>query len=405
MNWEERINSIKFSIETGDGQTYYPLYKGGELEKEYNTSSFEFISVKGTLVDRKKPKSRKLPLVFWFEGADNIDQADKFEISADDPRAWRVNHPFYGLISGQPISIKRDDSSLNVTEITVPFWESIDADYPVSNFTVKDNTRDKRDLVYSVSALSAITNVKFASIDVAKQAQSIADMSGEMKSIQDNNTYSNFQNALNSGLKAIDNLLEAPLNAIQTIQNFLDLPATYEQAIEGRIASYENIYYRLKTSIATLADKKYFESMGASTIASMSMVAVNPIVGDYVLVSDVEKMTARIAKIHKDYVDTLGDLKVSVYDVNNTYSPDASVQSELNSLVNYAIANLYLMSFETKRERIVITDKKTNVILLVHRYLGLDDDDENIDTFVKTNNLKLNQLFSIEKGTEIRYAK
>lgn len=405
MNWEQRINNIKFSIETGDGKIYYPLYKGGELEKEYNTSSFEFISVKGTLVDRKKPKSRKLPLVFWFQGADNIEQADKFEISADDPRPWRVNHPFYGLISGQPISIKRDDSSLNVTEITVPFWESIDADYPVSNFTVKDNTRDKRDLVYSVSALSAITNVKFASIDVAKQAQSISDMSGEMKSIQDNNTYSDFQNALNAGLKAIDNLLEEPLNAIQTIQNFLDLPATYQQAIEGRIASYENIYYRLKTSIATLVDKKYFESMGASTIASMSMVAVNPIVGDYVLVSDVEKMTARIAKIHKDYVDTLGDLKVSVYDVNNTYSPDASVQSELNSLVNYTIANLYLMSFETKRERIVITDKKTNVILLVHRYLGLDDDDANIDTFVKTNNLKLNQLFAIEKGTEIRYAK
>lgn len=405
MNWEERINSIKFSIETGDGKIYFPLYKGGELEKEYNTSSFEFISVKGTLVDRKKPKSRKLPLVFWFQGADNITQADEFEVSADDPRSWSINHPFYGLISGQPISIKRDDSSLNLTEITVPFWESIDADYPVSNFTVKDNTRDRRYLVYFASALSAVTNVKFASIDVAKQSQSIADMSGEIKSIQDNNTYSDFQNALNSGFKAIDNLLEAPLNAIQTIQNFLDLPATYEQAIEGRIASYENIYYRLKTSIATLADKKYFESMGASTIASMSMVAVNPIMGDYTLVSDVEKMTARIAKIHKDYVDTLGDFKVSVYDVNNTYSPDASVQSELNSMVNYTIANLYLMSFETKRERIVITDKKTNVILLVHRYLGLDDDDANIDTFVKTNNLKLNELFAIEKGTEIRYAK
>jgi hypothetical protein len=63
------------------------------------------------------------------------------------------------------------------------------------------------------------------------------------------------------------------------------------------------------------------------------------------------------------------------------------------------------MSFETKRERIVITDKKTNLILLVHRYLGMDDDDENLDVFIKTNNLKLNQLFSIEKGVEIRYAK
>jgi len=154
-----------------------------------------------------------------------------------------------------------------------------------------------------------------------------------------------------------------------------------------------------------LADKKYFESIGGSTIASMSVVAVNPQFGDYVLVSDVEKMTSRIASIYNDYTETLDSLKISVYDVNNTYNPDASVQSELSSLVNYTIANLYSMSFETKRERIVITDKKTNVILLVHRFLGLDDDDENINTFVQTNNLKLNQLFVIEKGVEVRYAK
>src|SRR6478736_7730044 len=308
MDWSERIENIKFSIQTGDGKTYFPLYKGGETEREYNTSSFEFISVYGTLVDRKKPKSRKLPLVFWFQGANNTEQADEFETSADDPRPWTVVHPFYGTISGQPISIKRDDSSLNITEITVPFWESIDADYPTSNFTVKDNTRDRHDLVYSLASLSAITNVKFASIDIADQAQSIVDMSGEMKSIQDNNTYAEFQNVLNAGLKAIDGLLEAPLNAIQSIQNFLDLPSTYEQAIEGRIASYENIYRRLKTSITTLADKKYFESIGGSTIASMSVVAVNPQFGDYVLVSDVEKMTSRIASIYNDYTETLDSL-------------------------------------------------------------------------------------------------
>jgi hypothetical protein len=210
---------------------------------------------------------------------------------------------------------------------------------------------------------------------------------------------------LNAGLKAVDGLLEAPLNAIQTIQNFLDLPATYVQAIEGRIASYENIYWRLKTSIKTLADKKYFESMGGSTIASISVVVVNPQVGDYVLVSDVEKMTARLANLHQDYKTTLDSLKVSVYDVNNTYNPDATLQSELDSLVNYTVSHLYLMSFETKRERIVITDKKSNAILLVHRYLGMDDDDNNLDEFIKTNNLKLLDLFTIPKGTEIRYAK
>ena len=405
MDWIDRINDIKFSIKTGDGKIYYPLYKGGEIEREFNTSTFEFISVSGTLVDRKKPKSRKITLVFWFQGADNIDQADAFDISCDDPRAWEVMHPFYRFISGQPMSIKRDDSSLNITEVTVPFFESIDIDFPLTNYSIKDNTRDKHRRVYELSKTSAVTNVSFISADIPKLKQSILDMSGEMNKIQDGNTYSDFQNALNSGLKAIDNLLESPLEAMAKIQDFLDLPATYERAIEARIGNFENIYYRLKATINTLADKKYFESMGSSLIASMSLGMVLPRVGDYVLVTDVAAMTDKLSAIYNDYTETLDTIQNSVYEVGNSYSPDASVQIELNSLVNFTVANLYFMSFETKRERIVITAKQTNLILLVHRYLGLDADDENIDTFVKTNNLKLNNLFVIEKGVQIKYAK
>ncbi len=405
MSWKDRVDNIPFSIETGDGKVYFPLYKGGERDKEYNTSLFDFIDVYGTLVTRKKPRSPFFTLVFWFQGENNIEQSEEFEASADDPRPWTVTHPFYGTIKGQPISIKRDDSSLNITEITVPFWESIEADYPFINFSVKDNTREKHNTVLYASSLSAITNVEFASIDVSKMASSIADMSGEMKSIQDDNTYSEFQNALNSGLKAIDNLLDQPLNAIQYIQNFLDLPALYEQAVEVRVGVYESIYQRLKFSIRTLADKKYFESIGGTLIASLSLTMVTPQQGDYVLVSDVVNKTNRLLAVYNDYMALLDDLKVSVYDVKNTYNQDATVQSELASLVSYTVANLYSLSFDTKRERIFYTDKNTNVVLLVHRYLGLDESDENIAEFVKTNNIKLEELFSIEKGRMIKYAK
>lgn len=405
MTWEDRINSITFSIQTGDGLMWFPLWKGGEKETEFNTSSFNFINVYGTLVDRKKTQGGKFPLVFWFEGEDNITQADRFEASCDDPRAWTVIHPLYGQILGQPISIKRDDSNLNVTEISIPFWETIDADYPTSNFSVKDNTMDRHRNVFNSSMSSFDQNNKLSSIDIPFMADSIYDMSGAMQSIQDGNTYADFQNALNSALKATDNLLSDPLNAIQNVQNFLDLPSVYIQAIEGRIASYENIYWRLKSSITTITEKKYFESIGASVISCICVTVVNPITGDYVLVSDVDKMVSRLKVIYNDYLATLDTLSVSIYDVNKTYIPDATVQSDINSLVIYTIANLFVMAFESKREYIVYTTKKTNAILLTHRYLGLDDNDTNLSMFIKTNNIKFNELFSIDKGREIRYSK
>ena len=403
MDWEQRIQT-NFSIQTGDGKLWYPLQKGGEKEREYNTSTFDFINVYGTLVDRKKPQGARYNLVFYFEGADNIDQADQFESSCEDPRQWTVIHPFYGTILGQPLSIRRDDSSLNITEITVPFWESISPDYPFSNFSKKDNTRDMhRATVYALSIAAA--DVVYAPTDIQKQNASLQSMSSELSTLADSTTYADFQNALNSALQAIDNLLAAPLDAIQTAQNFLDLPATYIRAVEGRVASYENILNRLKDSVETVADKKYYEAMGGTVLSLISVALLSPITGDYILVSDVEYLYNKLGLLYKEYLENLDNLVVSVYDVTNTYTPDATAQQELATLMNYTIANLYEFSFGTKRQRIVVVTKDTNVILLTHKYLGLDNSDENIDTFIDTNNIKFNELFSIKKGREIKYVK
>lgn len=404
MVWEERIKNITFSIKTGDGKLYFPLFKQStESEKEYNTSTFEFIKVYGTLVDRKMPQGRKFNLVFYFTGADCITDSENFESSCDDPRPWKVNHPYYGLITGQPMSIKRDDSALNVTEITVPFYETIELDYPFINYSPKDNTRDKHKKV--LDSFGTIDLPYDETVDIPKNLDRVNHINAEMKGLADSDTYSDFQNALNNCLKAIDKTTSNPLEAFRQIQGFLDLPATYERAVLARVGSYFNVYYRLKTSIETLSDKKNFEALGGSLIASMGLAMVLPIIGDYFLMADVFRMTDKLKEVYNDYLETLDGLQVSIYDVNNAYAPSPESQANLQSLVNYTLANLYALSFETKRERIVVVDKKTNVILLTHRYLGLDIDDQNIDIFIKTNGIKLNELFSIEKGREIRYAK
>lgn len=407
MTWEERINNIPLEIKTGDGKTYFPLFKSTDSEKtkEFNTSSFEFINVYGTLVDRKKPKSGKFPLVFYFEGADNITQADNFENSADDSRPWEVNHPFYGRIVGQPISISRKDNYLNSTEINIDFWETIEIEYPTRNYSIKDNTREKHNAVYVASSVSYIKNTPFTSADISKNQVNILTISGNAKKLNDNDTYADFQNALNKGLKAIDNLLAEPLSAIESIQRFLDLPSRYEKSVEGRVASYLSTYERLKDSIDTLVDKKYFESIGASTIASMADAMVNPLFADYVLIYDIEKMYTKLNDTYEDYKKVLDQNKVSVYDIKNNWNPDATVQQELNDLVVFTLANLYRLTFAAKRERIVYTNKKTNAILLVHRYVGLDNLDENLENFISRNKIRLNELFTIQKGRKIVYIK
>lgn len=404
MDWQEKI-SVNLKITTGDGEEFFPLWRGAEKEREYNTSSFEFINVYGTLVDRKKPKGARVNLVFSFDGANHIEMADRFETACEDPRQWIVEHPIYGTLKGQPVSIKRDDSSLNITEITVPFLESISPDYPFSNFSIKDNTMDMHIKTLYALSTSAVSGVDFLPADIAEVGESYEQMRAYLEPIQDSSTYADFQNAFNAGLKSIDDLLSEPLNTIQTIQNFLDLPATYQRAIQGRVAAYENIYWRLKESIETYSDKKYYESMAGTVLSLISVVLVTPATGDYILVSDVANFLDRLRNLYADYRETIDDLSVGINDVNNAYSPDAEAQTLLDSQIIYTLANVYSFTFGAKREYIVVLTKDTNVILLTHRYLGLDVADENINTFVKTNNIKFDELFLLKKGRSFKYVK
>lgn len=404
MSWEDNLK-VPFRITTGDGQIFDVKWRGAEKEREFNTSQFEFINVYGSLVDRKKPQGAKINLIFAFDGFDNILQSDKFETACEDPRQWEVQHPIYGVLKGQPLSIKRDDTSLNITEITVAFMESISPDYPFADFSVKNNTMDKhRKAMYALS-VAGTTSVQFTALDITKQKEMTLQMATDLESIQDNNTYADFQNALNSGLKAIDNLLAEPLNAIQTVQNFLDLPSTYERAIEGRVAAYENIYWRLKESIETYSDKKYYESMAGTILSLISVVLVTPFSGDYILVSDVANLLDRLGNLYSDYLTTLDEISVDIYDVNNAYSPDAEAQTILNDLITYTLANVYAFSFGAKKEYIFFLKEDSNVILLTHKYYGIDADNENIDSFVKLNNIKFNELFVLKKGRELKYIK
>lgn len=405
MSWLEQIESVKYSIITGDGEVFYPLWRGASKSREFNTSAFEFIDVHGTLVVRKKPKSDQLDLKFWFQGEDYINEANRFEFSANDSRPWTLTHPIYGTVIGQPLSIKRDDENLNIVEFTIPFWETIEEDYPIINYSVKDNSRDRYSEVYEACAKAYVTNNPLKTSDIVGVTDSVNNMAGEMVYIQNSSTYSNFQNQLAKTISAAFDLVNDPFVAMQNVQNFIDLVSAYEMVVETRISTYASIFNRLVGAVSTVAEKKYFESTGASLIASMALAAVTPLAGDYKLTSKIASISSQIQAVYSQYVQVVNNAYVSVYNVNQSYSPDALVQTKLADLVNYTVANLFQMTFESKRERIINVDSDTNIILLVHRYIGLDASDANIQEFKEINDIRFNELFVIKKGREIRYIK
>jgi hypothetical protein len=403
MSWINKIEDVKFSIKTGDGKEFFPLWKPGEKSVEYNTSSFDFIDVEKSLVERKKPKSGKYPLTFWFQGEDNIERAQEFEDSANDNRYWTVTHPYYGTIKGQPISMSRNDSNYNVTEITVDFWETIVFDFPKSNLSIQDNTLVRRDSIMQNSALAYSSKNVQKSEDIQKNKQSNELVSKSFETIQSDTTNVDYQNTLAKAQKSAENLLVNPNEAILDAQALLSGPSFYDVQVLPRVNAYKTAFNTLFRGFDSVADKLFFESQGATCLANLCNASVNyNFETDYTIVSDVDYVSSTVLGLYNNYLDLIDNASTSNYDIDNGYQPNAVVQSELHDLVMFTIANLFDLAFDAQQERIVYLPKDSNLVLLTHKYFGLAND-ENMQRFRQINNIKLKELFRIKKGRKIKY--
>jgi len=406
MSWKDKIENVQLTIITGDGKEFTPLWRNASKNRAYNVSGYNFIGVEGTYVDRKKPQGAKFSLVLWFQGEDNIDQAEQFEISAADPRPWELKHPFYGNIKGQPVSLSRDDSSLNTTQMTVEFWESINDDYPNTDISIEEVVKSKTEIVGELAAENYAVKSDPDFGDTKTIQDNVNLISGSFKTLLNDANFSEYQQAVNKALKSANNVVSAPLGAALDAQQVILLPSLYASNVESRISSLGSAYKSMTDFLIknnTKNDKLYYESNGATIVAAMCQASIEPASTDYVTAVEIENITETITSTFENYLATVDSLQTNIGESLDVYIPDDITQRALYDLVAEATANLFQLAFSAKKERKVIVKKGTNLVLLAHRYIGLDINDQNIEDFRQTNGIKNDNLFYIKKDTIIRY--
>jgi hypothetical protein len=401
MSWKDRLQNVKFSIRTGDGKTYEPLWKSSEKEKPFNVAKYDFINQSGSFIDRKQPQGNLYPLVFYFQGEDNIDQTDAFEDSAIDNRLWTIEHPFYGTIKGQPVNIKRNDNSYNVTEVTVDFWESIDGAFPDNEISINDEVISKVNLVNASGINFAVENSSPQTSDINLVKDGVILTASKFS--PDADSFNDFQNLLDKAVKSSDKLVTDTRTAFVDVQNVVNAPALFATNVKSKVNSYIRAYELLKDGIGNLFSKYNFESQGASVISGICLSCINPQENDYVTRSDIEEVNTLLTSTYADYLETLDNNQITIYDLENNFTPTIQIQSNLIDLVSFTSRSLFLLSFNARQERTIELKKDSNLILLTHRFLGLDAEDNNLDTFRKINNIKNGELFKIRQGRTIKY--
>lgn len=404
MSWVEKIEN-KLIITTGDGKQYNPLWVNATKQKEYNTAQFEFAEVSGTLVKRNKPMGREYALELYFTGDDNLDQSEAFEKSADDERAWTLQHPYYGTLVVQPIKIAFDNTKHNVTKITATVIETIVEDNPKSVVDAIEKIKtDKANL--DIAFESALTETP-GSADINSLSQSNSNnRTLGVKIIKLPDEAEEYLNLFNQANAAINTATASPLLAMRATMAVITAPAKFTASVSSRVNLLHDQFALLRNTVVNLTSvsaKQLFQNQAGTFLSSMALAAATPLQGDY---TNSNSVFIIIKTLMDDYDNLMLDLDSLQSDnggSEDSFIPSADAIIALNSLMSFTISSLFSIALGAKKERSIITEHDTNVIVLTHRFYGLDPSDNNITEMITNNGWGLNSLLQIKKGTKVVY--
>lgn len=401
MSWLDLVQN-SLVIATGDGQSYTPNWLNAKKVQEYNLSEFEFPNTPGTLVKRNQPLGVKYALEIYFQGDDHLDVAKAFHKSANDPRPWTIQHPFYGLIKVQPVALEFDNSEFNITKITGPVIETITEDTPIT----------------SIQAIDAIAIQKIA-VDTSMQDIIIRPKSADITTLSTNNSknfklgvpiikipseFEDYNHAFNVANAAVSTAIADASLAMQLTIAFINKPALFSVSLQTRINTLAAQFANMRQGINALTDpnsKYIYEVTGGSVIGAMCMAST--IVDSDMSSADVLSIMTQITDAYNTLLDDLDSLMTLNGGSLDSFIGDSDAILGLNDLVNLAVSNLFDIALTSKQQRSILTDRDTNVILLTHELYGLDDQDANIEELMTENNIGLSELLQIKKGRKIVY--
>lgn len=410
MSWLDRIQQ-DLIIVTGDGQQYIPLYFNASVSKskEFNLSKYEFVGVSGSLVQRALPMGVVYDIEIMFTGANNLDTSDAFNKSADDPKAWQINHPIYGGLTVQPLSLKFDNSVFNVTTITGSVVETI----LTTKLTPVVSTPDKITSDASTSniqqANTFATDVPSPKVsDISLLKANINNLFNSIKAqIIDATDAENYFNAYNQVNGLLNSTVFDTLTLIGTVEAMIALPATFADTVVNRLAMLQTQLDEIGsglTSILTPSEKRIYENNAGTLISSLCVASITNIAStDYQTRNDVLNTIALIISEYNNYLNNLCNIQTANGGTITSYLPNPDCLILLDSLIYYTVNSLFDIANTAKQERVYTLPSDSNVIQVASKLYGLLLDDSTITTLIANNNIVGYEIMQLQKGRNIIY--
>jgi len=127
-DWRDRLKPlIEFTSPLGNG--FLAKWKGDPRSLEKRIGEFGFPGRPGSIIQDLATKAARYTLTIYFDGADNDLESQRFfDAVQAESGTWLVDHPVYGPIELQPLSVREMSSPIdsgNVTEVQSEWVEPL----------------------------------------------------------------------------------------------------------------------------------------------------------------------------------------------------------------------------------------------------------------------------------------
>lgn len=406
MSWLDDIQTT-LTIVTGDGKQYEPNWLNAKLVAGYNIAEFNFPNTKGTFVDKREPLGRKFSLELFFQGDNHLAEMKDFLFSAEDKRPWLIVHPFYEVLNVQPSGISVDNSDYNISKLTLTATETLEKVNPATIVIPIDKIDE------DVTITNDLIANELEDADANLLLELVNDYAIFTQSkIENDSDGQRFINLVNKAREKIAGISTDIPGAIKSIQDVMLAPVLFRQDVNTKLRminnSFDTLVSQLVGTVSNIKNlpndfKASFEAFGSSIIGTLCSIVSNPQDTDYSNRTDINNTVENVLSTYGRYIESLDQMEIGTGGNPQDFQPNARVITNLNNIVSFTVSNLFVIAKDAKQERKVILTDDSDYITLAHRFYGLKRDDSTIDELISNNNLGLNGILNIKKGTEITY--
>lgn len=407
MSWIDKVKN-ELIITTGAGDQFKPAWINARLVQEYNIAEFNFPDVEGTLVKRGKRLGIKFAMEIYFEGPDHLEISEQFREASKDQNFWVLEHPYYGVFPCQPTSLDFDNSGYNITKITGTLIETILDDQPLiygPEFSLPEKIEAEKIQLDSVIESTFVYPLYPGDVNTLRNTNNRAfNLSVPIITLPDE--FEIYNNLFNQANTAINTAIASPVLAMRAVTSALTQPARFTASVKSRVNTLANSFDSLRDTVsglATVSSKKIYQNQNGTLLAAMCIAASTPQENNYTNNNTVLQIIDLIFGKYGKFLEDIDLLQSTNGSSTLSYVPDPDVLTALANLINTTLSGLFIIALSSRKERSIITETDTNIVVLTHRLYGLDQLDKNIDEIIANNEFGLDHLIQIPKGKKILY--